>query len=388
LSQRRPYALAIGGMLAMAAAMGIGRFVYTPILPEMIADLGLSTSVAGFIASANFVGYLVGAVAAAWPAFSSAPRNWLLLALAISAGTTMAMGWGEGLVWQSALRFIGGVASAFVIVCSSTLVLRRLTVADGPLPPAIHFAGVGLGIALSSVAVAILTGADVSWRLAWLTTGAIALTAIPFVAWLIGPTEVENPATPSTTDKPQDPRPLRLVIIAYGLFGFGYVITATFIVTIVREDPALAVIEPWVWLLVGLTAIPSVALWSWLATKVGLLTAFAAACVLEAIGVALSTELPSTLGLALSAALLGGTFMGITALGLTAARNLSGSQPQRAIALATASFALGQAIGPMVAGIMVDQLGSFRPPTLMAAAALMIAMGLSLRAGAAQRRAH
>ncbi|MEO1249914.1 MAG: YbfB/YjiJ family MFS transporter, partial [Pseudomonadota bacterium] len=157
-----------------------------------------------------------------------------------------------------------------------------------------------------------------------------------------------------------------------------YVITATFIVTIVREDPTLAIIEPWIWLLVGLTAIPSVALWSWLATKVGLLQALAAACTLEAIGVALSVELPSTLGLVLAATLLGGTFMGITALGLTAARTLSTGTPQRAIAYATASFALGQAIGPVLAGVMVDWLGSFRLPSLIAAAALLISAGLCL----------
>lgn len=364
----------------MAAAMGIGRFVYTPILPEMIADLGLSKSAAGFIASANFTGYLAGAIAAARPIFATAPRSWLLAALTASAVTTMAMGWGEALSWQAALRFIGGAASAFVIVCASTLVLRRLTQADGLLPPAVHFAGVGVGIALSSIIVAALTMAEASWRLSWLATGILALLTVPLVARLVAQAEPIRPDEPTAPEKPQDPRPLRLVIAAYGLFGLGYVITATFIVTIVREDPALAPIEPWVWLLVGLTAIPSVALWSWLAAKIGLLQALAAACATQAIGVALSVELPSTLGLALSAALLGGTVMGITALGLTAARTLSTGTPQRAIAYATASFALGQAVGPVLAGVMVDWLGSFRPPSLMAAAGLLVAAGLALGA--------
>ncbi len=385
MTQTRPYALALGGLLAMAAAMGIGRFVYTPILPEMIADLGLSKSSAGFIASANFTGYLVGALAAARPTFANQPRTWLLAALTASAVTTMAMGWGEALSWQAALRFIGGATSAFVIVCASTLVLRRLTQADGPLPTAVHFAGVGVGIALSSIIVAALTAAEASWRLSWLGTGTLALLAVPLVARLVGSAEPAHPADPIAPEKPQDPRPLRLVIAAYGLFGLGYVITATFIVTIVREDPGLAAIEPWIWLLVGLTAVPSVALWSWLASKIGLLQALAAACALEAIGVALSVELPSTLGLALSATLLGGTFMGITALGLTAARTLSTGTPQRAIAFATASFALGQAVGPVLAGVMVDWLGGFRVPSLMAAGALMIAAVLAVAASKKSR---
>src|SRR5919205_117620 len=88
----RPRALAVGGLIAMASAVGVGRFVYTPILPPMSAALTMSSSVAGFIASANFFGYLLGALLAATPLIRGSRRAWLLAALAASAVTTAAMG--------------------------------------------------------------------------------------------------------------------------------------------------------------------------------------------------------------------------------------------------------------------------------------------------------
>ena len=123
----RSLALAGGGLAAMTAALGIGRFVYTPILPSMLGALGWSKSEAGLVASANFLGYLVGALLAGRPQVAARPRSWLLAALAISAASTAAMALPSDIASFAGLRFIGGVASAFVIVCASTLVLERLS---------------------------------------------------------------------------------------------------------------------------------------------------------------------------------------------------------------------------------------------------------------------
>ena len=75
----------------MAAALGIGRFVYTPILPAMLTALGWSKSDAGLVASANFLGYFVGALLSGRPLVAARPRFWLLTALAVSALSTAAM---------------------------------------------------------------------------------------------------------------------------------------------------------------------------------------------------------------------------------------------------------------------------------------------------------
>jgi predicted MFS family arabinose efflux permease len=154
------------------------------------------------------------------------------------------------------------------------------------------------------------------------------------------------------------------------------VITATFISVIVRTSPELRSIEPVIWLVVGLAAIPSVALWTWIGGRFGNAWSFAIACLVEGVGVAMSVLATSALAIAVSAALLGGTFMGITALGLVHARHISSGDPRRSLALMTAAFGLGQMIGPTFAGLAYDLDNSFLVPSLAAAAALFVAAGL------------
>src|SRR5262249_32911106 len=137
---------ALGGLVAIAAALGIGRFVYTPILPPMIEALRLSKSEAGLIASVNFMGYLLGALLAATPGLVGSRRLWLLGALAISAITTAAMGLTQMLPAFLGLRLIGGIASAFVLILSSPILLDRFGEAGRSGLLGLHFGGVGTGI--------------------------------------------------------------------------------------------------------------------------------------------------------------------------------------------------------------------------------------------------
>jgi predicted MFS family arabinose efflux permease len=370
-------AVALGGCIALAAAMGIGRFVYTPILPFMVEGLGLSQAQAGIIASANFLGYLLGALAAAKASLPGGRRRWFLIALTISALTTAAMALEASVPLFLLLRFASGVASAFVLVLSSALVLDRLAAAGRPGLSALHFAGVGVGIAASAVLVALLAAAGIDWRGLWLASGALALVALVAVLRLV-PAEREPPPPAPRNGKARPNPRLVALIVAYGLFGFGYVITATFISTLVRLTPALQWLEPYVWLSVGLAGIPSVAVWGWIARRLGNGRAFAIACLVEGIGVALSVLGSGAAAVLFAAALLGGTIMGITALGLVHARSLSSGDPRRAMALMTAAFGLGQMIGPSFAGFAYGFAQSFTLPTLVAAAALLAAFALTM----------
>lgn len=367
--------VALGGMIALAGALGISRFVYTPILPVMAGALHLSKAQAGLIASANFLGYLVGALLAAVEGLPGTRRLWLLSALAVCGVTTVAMGATESLPAFLALRFLGGAASAFVMVFGSALVLERLAQARRPRLFAVHFAGVGIGIAVSSIVVSVATAYGADWTRLWTSVGCLVLLACLGAALLI-PADTPPLSASAHTAKARTGPGLASLIVAYGLFGFGYVITATFIVAIVRASPDMRAAEALVWLLVGLTAAPSVALWSHLSARWGLRTAYSVACVIEAAGVAASVLWPSVAGALVAAALLGVTFVGLTALGLAEARRLASADPRPALALMTAAFGFGQVIGPVLAGALSDLFGSFLLASLVAAGALLAAAAI------------
>lgn len=371
------WVLGLAGFAALAAAMGIGRFVYTPILPVMVEALGLSKGAAGLIASANFLGYLVGALAAAWAHLPGSRRGWMIGALLASAVTTGVMAAGVSLPFFLVARFLGGAASAFVLVFASSLVLDRLAAAGRSELSSVHFAGVGGGIALAAVLVAASLALGGGWRELWLVNAAAALGGTALVAALLP--KQPDPPRPAGIRGQGSRRDLVALVVAYGLFGFGYVITATFLVAIVRGSPSVAPLEPVVWLVVGLSAVPSVALWSALGRRFGIMPAFAVAALVEGAGVASSVLWTTPIGILAAAALLGGTFMGITALGLVGARRMAAGDPRRIVAVMTAAFGCGQIVGPTVAGLVFDHTGSFLLPTVAAAFALLLSALLVAR---------
>src|SRR5262249_43961679 len=123
-------AVAAAGLLALAVAMGIGRFAFTPILPMMQQDAGVSIAMGGWLASANYIGYLLGALSVMglrMRATSAIRAGLLTIGLA-----TLVMGLESGLVWWLALRAIAGVASAWVLINVSAWCLERLPALGPP----------------------------------------------------------------------------------------------------------------------------------------------------------------------------------------------------------------------------------------------------------------
>ena len=380
MSQRSssPVAIAVGGLIAMAVGIGLGRFVYTPILPPMMAALGLSKSTFGLIASANFAGYLIGAIGATRTTLPGPARAWLPGALVLSAVTTAAMGLTTSVVAFMILRFLGGLASALVLILSSALVLGQLAAARRPHLASLHFAGVGIGIAASATLVAVQGAIGANWTAMWLISGAMSLLGALAVSLLISG-HTPPPSSPITTANPRrDPRLARMTT-AYGLFGFGYVITATFLVAIVRATPAIRDLESSIWIVVGLAAAPSVMIWTFTARRIGIPAAFAIAALTEAVGVLASVIAPNAVGICIAAILVGGTFMGLTALGLLRGRELAQGDPRQVMAAMTGAFGVGQIVGPALAGVVSDALGGFTVPSLAAAGALVAAAWLARR---------
>lgn len=369
----------LAGAIAMAAAMGFGRFSFTPILPGMMTGIPLSAGDAGLIASANFVGYLVGAVLSAYGWAAGRERMVALLSLLATALLLAAMALTESVAIFAVIRFLAGVASAFALVFTSSIVLSHGAAAGNDHVQAAHFGGPGAGIALSSVMVMLIGLAfhdgPEGWRADWIG-GAIFSALSFFAVWALLP---QGPARSAQTGK--EPllvweKPMVLVTLSYGLFGFGYVITATFLVAIARLSAAGQTVEFLCWFIAGLAATVSLFVWKPFARSLGIGAIYVTALFIEAAGVLATVVLPHSIAPLVGGVLLGGTFLAITAYGLQIGRKFSPASPRRAMALMTASFGVGQIVGPIVAGWIAERTGSFTMPSIIAAVVLILCASL------------
>lgn len=385
--QPSPTSLLAAGFATLALAMGFGRFAYTPLLPPMRADAGLTVALAGFVATANLAGYLVGALAASggWArARRVATIRWSVIAGVAATGF---MGLHSVPVWLLA-RFAAGVASGLAFVLISSLVLDRAARDGRRQWPALLYAGVGAGIALSGV----LVPPFVSWggsRAGWLglcaVSAAIAALTLPWLHDAAVP-----PAAPraAAARRPLDRTLFWWLFAAYGGEGFGYIIPATFMVANISAAPALARFAGASWVVVGLVAIPSTVLWNAVGLRIGRVRALVLALLIQAAGTAAPEYAPNAAGALIAAVTLGATFMGITALASALARELYPERSHTAIGALTAVFGIGQAIGPSFAALLTVRSGTYGGAIAASALVLAASAGAMLLGGAvAGRRA-
>lgn len=356
----------MAGALALAAAMGIGRFAYTALLPGAQRALGFDDATGGALASANLLGYLAGVLAARRLAGSPRRAGALRLGLAATALLTAALtATGSAPAW-AVLRLGSGVASGLVFVLASAAALEVQAPRAGVL-----YAGVGLGIALSAVAAALVPEAA-GWRAPWLALAATA-AALALPGWWDLATAPGHHAAGPAAPPPAPARPpvgFGRLAAAYFLEGAGYIVSGTFAVVAVRRTPGLEAWAPWTWALAGLAAAPSALLWSVAGRRLGLRGALVAAYLVQAGGMALPSLSPSAWAAVAGAALFGGTFMGITTLTVSAAREIAPAALGRAVATLTAIYGVGQILGPLLAGAASRRLGDPRPAVLGAAIAV------------------
>ena len=372
---RSSTALALAGMVTLAAAMGIGRFAFTPVLPMMRADAGLTLAAAGWLASANYVGYFVGALAAVWLRVSPAALvRGSLVAIAVltaAMGLTVELG-----VWLL-LRFLAGVASAWALVFSSAWVLQRLAARGRPALGAVMFAGVGVGIVLAGLLTLGFLAAAWSSARAWMALGAAALV-LAAAAW---PAYAADEAPAPGRSAPEHPlraaRRHGRLVACYGAFGFGYIIPATFLPEMAKEAVGNPAVFGWAWPLFGVAGGVSVLVAGRLSAWFSDRALWAAGSAVMAAGVAVPVVVPGIVGIALSALAVGGTFLVVTVAAMQEARRAAPDAAASLIAAMTAVFALGQIAGPVVAGALVERQGSFAA-ALVAAALLLGASAWAL----------
>jgi len=273
--------------------------------------------------------------------------------------TTSDFGWGL-------LRLFSGFASVTLFIAISaevggTLIQRGHVHWTGAL-----YGGVGLGIALCGLIVPQLDKVG-GWDGSWIGMGGIAALFAVAAVVFVRNQDLVRPSTSEPEGRPGELRRIWLPTLAYFLEGLGYVAPATFIVTIVADTPGLEGFAPYSWVAVGLAAIPSTILWPHLARRTGNKQALLAAFALQAVGILVGIHADSTIEVVFAAVSFGGTFLGITALVLTEGGLRMPNEKGRAAAVLTASFGVGQMLGPVIAGRLADLHQGFALPLLLAA---------------------
>jgi MFS family permease len=329
--------------------MGVGRFVYTPILPLMHAQAGLSAGAGANLATANYIGYLLGALAGILaPALVRSPAL-LRTSLIVLAGSLAAMPATHSTTVWIALRLLAGVTSALIFVIAVNSVLSHLREHPAHLP-GWAFGGVGAGIALSGLLVLVLRSVA-DWRAAWWASAALA-AVLAVASWNLRPEASEaSPAATAesgraATDGPRTRthRWFTALFASYTLEGIGYIVAGTFLVAAIGQSSP-GWLGSGAWVLVGLAAVPSSALWAWLGRRWSRPDLLIAALVIQAVGIALPALISGVTAALVSAVLFGATFIGVSTLALAAGAHL---QFPRSVALLTAGYSVGQILGPLI----------------------------------------
>jgi predicted MFS family arabinose efflux permease len=350
----------LAGFLALGVAMGIGRFAFTPIMPMMMHDAGIDITDGGWLAAANYLGYLVGALLSHRTAGREAAV--IRYGLLATGALTLAMALPWPMAVMLALRFGAGVASALVLVAVASWSLALLAERDQTHLNGIIFMGVGTGVAGAGLLCLALDAAQARSYMAWATLGVVALL-VPLLLWQRY--QARKPEATGETHNADVRAAMRWnatnvrLVICYGLYGFGYIIPATFLPVMAKRalpDPSLV---GWAWPLFGLAAAISTLLAAPLSKWMGPRRLWICAHVLMGLGVALPAWKEDGLAVFVSAIFVGLTFVLITVCAMQEARRLEGVRATPLMAAMTAAFAAGQVAGPLTVSLGLSRNGDF-----------------------------
>ena len=386
-------AIALAGLASLAVAMGIGRFAFTPLLPMMLNDRVIDLAGASWLASANYFGYLVGALLCVaqpwlWSRFEALPpfrtAAWVRGGLVATVLLTLAMALPLRAAWP-ALRFGAGVASGIVFVFTSGWCLARLAERNAPALGGVIYAGPGAGIVLSGFVSSGMVA--LHWRAAsgWLLFGTLAAVLTALVWPVFRPTAAPPPPAPhpvadAIAGVAAGGKGWRAQMawlnVAYGIAGFGYIITATFLPVIARQALPGSVWLDFFWPLFGIGVTAGALLATRMHALADLRWLLAGGYLVQAAGIAVTVLVPNLVGFALGSLLVGLPVTAISFFSMQEVRRLRPVRAAPSMGLLTAMYGVGQIAGPqlvaLLLGLSASQAAGFTLALEVAAAALLV----------------
>ena len=373
--------LGVGMGLALSplVALGFSRFAYALLLPPMQAEFAWSFVKAGALNTSNATGYLIGALLASWLGNRFGQLKVFTWAMVGSALALIATAWPSSFSLLLAVRAGGGLTTAVAFVIGAALVTNAM---PGRVATSlsIYFAGSGLGVVLAGALIPLAqSGSEtLDWRQAWLVMGLASLAASA-LAWQAARLAIRHctakPATPSVPVWGA----LWPSLLANLMYGAGYVGYMTFMIALLKELGFSATLTMVFFVLIGGASILASPLWGRLLTRLKTGQGFALVCLLVATGTVPALIWPQAWAVIASALIFGASFMaGPAAVSVVAQRVLSLSSLTWGLALLTASFSLGQSIGPLLGGWISDLTGSLSAGLWLGPALLLLGAAASL----------
>ena len=375
------FTVMFAGICALILTMGIARYSFTPMIPYMHAQAGMTESLSGWLAGWSYIGYLVG-LFIVWLMRDLKLKDYFYrysLFIAVFSTLVMAMH-DHSLIWYLS-RFFAGISTAFGFMLGTGLVLKWLVHNNQKKEMGLHFAGVGLGIVVSALVVDFAANHALNyeilkgwgWRGQWVTLAAAGfLLSIPAFFFMPLPKteEIQEAATPVDRSTEPSSKWLMLLTIAYICAGFSNTVNITF-TSLITEYIPLKSAGTTMWLYVGLAAIPAPFIWDRIARKIGYLYSIRAAFAINIASNFLMTASTSYVAITISSLLFGFAFMGIVSLTLTIIANKYGHRATQVMAQLTLGYCIAQILSPIMAGVIAEQTGSFNV-ALFAVSGIMV----------------
>ena len=363
------------GTLTVFACLGLARFAFGMLLPSMRDALGMSYDEMGFLGTANFAGYLAAVAVVPFLLRRFSPRQLIASGLLLIAVCMIGIAAAAGYPLILLLYAMVGVGSGFANIPVMVLVSYWFRREKRGQAAGLIVIGSGFAIIFAGVLIPFLNASfsPGGWRISWLLLGLIVLLIAVLAALLVRNDPAEKGLAPvgRAQDLEYDPsisrghfsavRILTHLGVLYFIFGATYVIYGTFIVTTMVEEYAYAEASAgmfWSW--VGFFSLFSGTLFGVLSDRIGRRGGLMAVFGVQAMAYLLAGLRLGGAALFGSVVLYGVAVFAIPAIMAAAVGDYLGkARAAAAFSIITFCFAIGQTLGPAVAGMVADATGTF-----------------------------
>jgi len=384
-----PWRAVLAGLCATLVGIGLARFAYTPLIPALIAEDWFTPSQAAYLGAANLAGYLAGALLARRLARLSSPRRMLRAMMLLATAAFFACAFPLSVPWYTLWRFAAGLAGGALMALAAPAVLPHVPPARQGLASGIIFTGVGIGIAASGTLVPPLLGFGLA--VTWHGLGGISLL-LTAIAWFGWPSDAAIPAMSEgkAAIHPRTGLALKSLYLEYALVAAGLVPHMVFLVDFIARGLGQGIeAGAWYWVLFGAGAVVGAIASGTVADRIGFAAALRLALVLQVFAVALLTVSTGAVALTVSSIVIGAFVPGIVPLVLGRVHELlpAGESRKAAWSLATAAFAVGQAVAAYGYSFLFARSGGdFALLFILGTATLAVSLAVDLGMSVVARR--